>query len=154
MPTVLKEKVADILERETQFTIANWLTRVNAEPEVNNIPLTAEERCAHLPKMFRDLVTRLRNPLPSGTTALTSDGAHEYGGLRRDQGYSPAMMVEESRMLEVSIYETLQSHSGMMDNSDVLIDVMAIADEVDSQLAQAMTSYMSKVDEDGQAIDA
>jgi hypothetical protein len=64
------------------------------------------------------------------------------------------MMVEESRMLEVSIYETLQSHSGMMDNSDVLIDVMAIADEVDSQLAQAMTSYISKVDEDGQAIDA
>jgi hypothetical protein len=57
MPTVLKEKVADILKRETQFTIANWLTRVNAEPDVINVPLTAEERCAHLPKMFRDLVS-------------------------------------------------------------------------------------------------
>src|ERR1700736_4914622 len=101
--------------------------------------------------MFRDLVTRLRNPLPLGTRALMSGGAHLHGCLRRDQGYTPALMVEESRILQVSIFETLQSHSESRDSSDLLIDVMAIADEVDSQLAQAMTGYISEADRDGQA---
>jgi hypothetical protein len=62
--------------------------------------------------------------------------------MRRKQGYSAAMIVEESRMLQVSIFQTLQTHLESLDMSVVLEDVMAIAEEVDSQLAQAMASYM------------
>lgn len=122
--------------------------------DIITVALTPEERCAHLPEMFRDIVTRLRNPLPLGTRALMSDAAHDHGCLRREQGYSPAMMVEESRMLQVSIFETLQSHLGTTDTSHLLCDIMAIADEVDSQLAQAMTSYVVEANRDNQAIEA
>ena len=83
-----------------------------------------------------------------------SDAAHDHGCLRREQGYSPAMMVEESRMLQVSIFETLQLHLETMDAKDLMGDVMAIADEVDSQLAQAMTSYLFEANRDNQAIEA
>jgi hypothetical protein len=64
MSITLKEKVANILQQETQATIASWLSRVDAETDIITVPLTAEERCAHLPDVFRDLVARLRNPLP------------------------------------------------------------------------------------------
>jgi hypothetical protein len=146
----LRDNVANILERETQSTITGWLSRVDAEPEIITIPLSPKDRCAHLPEMFRDLVTRLRNPLPLGTRALTSDAAHDHGCLRREQGYTPAMMVEESRMLQVSIFQTLQLNLHDVDFSVLMVDVMAIADEVDSQLAQAMTSYIyeANVDEE------
>jgi hypothetical protein len=154
MSITLKEKVANILQQETQATIASWLSRVDAETDIITVPLTAEERCAHLPDVFRDLVARLRNPLPLGTRALMSDAAHDHGCLRREQGYTAAMMVEESRMLQVSIFETLQLHAEAMDTSDLLVDVMAIADEVDSQLAQAMTSYITEANRDAQAIEA
>jgi hypothetical protein len=152
MPMAPKEKVADILQQQTQVTISSWLSRVDAEPDIIIVPLTAEARCAHLPEMFLDLVTRLRNPLPLGTRALMSDAAHDHGCLRREQGYTAAMMVEESRMLQVSIFETLQLHAETMDSSDLMGDVMTIADEVDSQLAQAMTSYISEANKDAQAI--
>lgn len=99
--------------------------------------------------MFKDLVVGLRSPLPLGTRALTSDGAHDHGLCRREQGYTPAMMVEESRILQVSIFQTLQRHLDRLDASVLLVDVMAIADEVDSQLAQAMTSYIKEADADG-----
>jgi hypothetical protein len=46
-------------------------------------------------------------------------------------------MVEESRMLRVSIFETLQLHLPTVDSAEVLERVMAIADEVDSQLILA-----------------
>jgi hypothetical protein len=52
------------------------------------------------------------------------------------------MMVEESRILQVSIFETLQSNLASIDFSVLLIGVMTIADEVDSQLSQAMESYV------------
>jgi hypothetical protein len=85
-------------------------------------------------------MVHLRNPLPLGTHALTSDAAHDHGLARREKGYTPAMMVAESRMLQVSIFHALQQNLKRLDTAVLLTDVMAIADEVDSQLAQAMTS--------------
>jgi hypothetical protein len=140
------DSVADVLEIETKSTIADWLRRVDSEPDLLEIPLTNSERSFHLPEMFRDLVTRLRYPLPIGTRALTSDTAHDHGFCRRLQGYTPVMIVEESRMLEASIFQTLQLNQARLDPSVLLVDVMAIADEVDSQLAQAMTGYIREVD--------
>jgi hypothetical protein len=146
-------KVAEVIETETEVTIADWLRRVDSEPDIIGVRLTSTQRSAHLPAMFRDLVVRLRNPLPLGTRALASDAAHEHGLLRREQGYSPAMMVEESRMLQVSIFHTLQQNLQKLNTGVLLLDVMAIADEVDSQLAQAMTSYVKEADADGAPIE-
>lgn len=148
------ERVADVLENETKSTIAEWMRRVNSEADIIGIPLSTADRSAHLPEMFRDLVVRLRNPLPLGTRALISDTAHDHGLSRREQGYTPAMIVEESRILQVSIFQTLQMNLIRLDPSVLLVDVMAIADEVDSQLAQAMTSYIKEADADGGPVEA
>jgi len=152
MSTALKYDVSSVLERETQNTIASWYARVEDEADLVRIPLTREERCAHLPEMFHDLVFRLRNPLPLGSRALKSTAAHDHGCLRRDQGYTAAMMVEESRMLQVSIFQTLQSHIEETESGVLLLYIMGIADEVDSQLAQAMTSYISEANRDAEPV--
>ena len=51
-------------------------------------------------------------------------------------------------MLQVSIFQMLQNNLSRVDFSLLLLGVMAVADEVDSQLAQQMSSYVaeSKVD--------
>jgi hypothetical protein len=46
--------------------------------------------------------------------------------------YAAAMLVEESRILEVSIVSTLHNNLRSVDVSKVLPDVVTIADEVDS----------------------
>lgn len=80
--------------------------------------------------------------MPGTEKAAFSFAAHEHGNLRRQQGYTAAMMVEESRILQVSIFRTLQNNLSSVDFSQVLLDVMTIADEVDSQLKQAMLSFV------------
>jgi hypothetical protein len=87
------------------------------------------------------LIYRLRLP-PPGSKANISIPARQHGDLRRKQGYTPAMVVEESRILQVSIFNTLQNNLRRVDFSKVLLDVITIADEVDSQLKQAMLSYV------------
>ena len=80
--------------------------------------------------------------------------AASHGLARRRQGYTAAMMVEESRMLQVSIFQTLQNNLYRVNFSLLLLGVMAIADEVDSQLAQAMTGYISESKVDGLPVTA
>jgi hypothetical protein len=106
-----------------------------------SIPMSCEQRCSHLPVLFRDLILRLRSDQPIGTRALTPTGAAEHGANRFKQGYTAAMLVEESRMLQVSIFETLQKNLAFIDYTVVLLGVMTIADEVDSQLSQAMRRF-------------
>jgi hypothetical protein len=73
-----------------------------------------------------------------------SAAAIKHGKIRRSQGYSIPMMVEESRILQVSIFDTLQKNVSSVDFSLLLIDVMAIADEVDSQLKQTLISFIEQ----------
>jgi YesN/AraC family two-component response regulator len=135
-----KERVASILEREALTTIAEWLSRVERDRELASIPLSTEQRTAHLQQLIRELVQRLRVPRDLGTSQQ-SKGAVQHGKVRRSQGYSIPMIIEESRILQVSIFHTLQVNLDVVDFSLLLIDVMAIADEVDLQLKQAIVSF-------------
>jgi hypothetical protein len=44
-------------------------------------------------------------------------------------------------MLQVSLFETLQKNLAFIDYTVVLLGVMTIADEVDSQLSRAMQRF-------------
>jgi DNA-binding response OmpR family regulator len=141
-PTVCPiESVATILERSTHKTVGNWLDRVEADSKLTSVVLSRKLRIAYVPTILCDLVCRLRANTEPGDPGLDSFAAREHGLLRRQQGYSAAMMVRESRWLQVSIFQTLQENLKTIDFSLLLNEVMAIADEVDSQLSQSMESY-------------
>jgi CheY-like chemotaxis protein len=135
------ESVADILERESQSTIKNWLALVERDHELNFISLSPADRTGHLPCLLRDLVVRLR--LPDGSVMPTSQAARDHGLMRLEQGYTVTMVIEESRILQVSIFSTLQDNLRNVDFSRVLLDVVSIADEVDSQLKQAIGTFVA-----------
>lgn len=134
------QSVASILERDLDATIQDWMALVDHDEELNCIPLSFEDRTGHLPNLIADLIYRLR--LPREQKAGISIPARQHGNLRRLQGYTAAMVVEESRILQVSIFNTLQNNLDRVDFSKLLRDVITIADEVDSQLKQAMLSYV------------
>jgi hypothetical protein len=135
------ESVANILERELQSVIVDWLARVEREPDLTCIPLSFEDRTGHLPHLLHDVIARLR--LDAGTKAPISKAAAEHGDLRRKQGYTVAMAVEESRLLQVTIFSTLHKNVKNLEFSMLLPDVVTIADEVDAQLKEQMLRFMA-----------
>ena len=141
--TLPTESVASILEHNLDATIQYWMELVEDDQELTWIPLSFEERSGHLRNLLADLIYRLR--LPRTSKANISILARQHGDHRRKQGYTAAMVVEESRILEVSIFNTLQNNLPTVDFSQVLPDIMTIADEVDSQLMQAMHSWGSVI---------
>ena len=139
-----KERVAEILQRCKGLIVEDWLMRVKKNNELSRVALSDQERTGYLPKLIDDLILRLRSPhitLQEGSF-IASPAAVAHGKLRRSQGYTSAMLVQDSRILQVTLFGTLQKNLGALDFSLLLPDVMTIADEVDSQLTQAMEGYM------------
>src|SRR3984893_8308463 len=135
------ESVADILERELDPIIHDWMTLVEKQEDLISIALSYEDRTGHLPALLREVVARLR--LDAGTKAPISVAASHHGDLRRKQGYTVAMVVEESRLLQVCLFTTLHKNTTRIEYSKLLPDVVTIADEVDAQLKQQMLRYMA-----------
>jgi DNA-binding response OmpR family regulator len=140
-----KERVSVILQRCIASVVEAWLARAKQSKELNHVLLSDDERTGHLPKLVEDLVLRLSKPggTMKDSDAVFSDAAIAHGKLRYLQGYTPAMLVHESRILQVTLFGTLQSNLTFLDFSLLLPDVMTIADEVDAQLTQSMDSYMA-----------
>jgi len=133
--------VADILERDLDGLIQEWLNRVEKEPELAAVRLNFDDRTGHLPQLLRDVIVRLR--LDDETKAEVSQAAAHHGDLRVQQGYTIAMAVEESRLLQVSIFTTLHKSQSHLEFETVLPAVVTIADEVDAQLKQQMLRFMA-----------
>jgi hypothetical protein len=138
---VTVETVADILEREIHTLIEEWLTRVEKASDLMSIPMNREDRTGHLPHLIHDVISRLR--LDAAMKAPVSKAAAEHGDLRRKQGYTVAMMVEESRLLQISIFTTLHNNVTQLEFDALLPDVVTIADEVDAQLKEQMLRFMA-----------
>jgi DNA-binding response OmpR family regulator len=139
-----KERVAGILQRCTGEIVEGWLAKVKKNKELDRVALSDEERKGYLPKLIEDLILRLRAPNIPGedSDSICSTAAVAHGQMRKLQGYTPAMLVHDSRILQGILFGTLQKNLSVLDFSLLLPDVMTIADEADSHLTQAMESYM------------
>jgi hypothetical protein len=137
------ESVATVLEENIQKTIDDWFQRLSAEKLLEGPITTRNTRASHLPDLFHELIQRLRDPVVLGATTRASKAAAAHGLLRLKQGYAASVLIEESRCLQVSIFNTLNANAHRIDFNRLLPDVMIIADEVDAQLAMAMASYSS-----------
>lgn len=133
------ERVAAILERDVFETVIDWLDRVERDGELTRVPLGREERTGHLPQLIRELAYRLQ--VPRRLRAKTLQAAAEHGRLRYIQGYWISMIVEESRMLQICIFETLYNSLSAEDFRVVLSDAKTITEECNSQLEQTLAGF-------------
>jgi ActR/RegA family two-component response regulator len=139
-----KESVASILERDASLTIERWLSRVEEVEELAVLRLSSDDRTDHLPDIIRNIVTRLRAMRTMEAIATPSAAAVAHGKLRYGQGYTAPLLVQESRILQVCIFETIQRNLSSVNFTLVLPDIMLIADEVDSQLTQSIDSFLMR----------
>jgi hypothetical protein len=109
-----KKRVGALLQRRGPPIFEHWLARVKRTKELSRLSLNDEDRTRHLRKPLEDMVVRLSKP--STTTkdsdAVCSNTAIAHGKLRLILGYSPAMLVHESRILQVTLFGTLQRNRG------------------------------------------
>jgi hypothetical protein len=57
---VTAESVADILERELDPIIHDWMMLVEKQEDLMTVVLSYEDRTGHLPALLREVIVRLR----------------------------------------------------------------------------------------------
>jgi hypothetical protein len=113
---------------------------VNLVPELTGIPLSDSDRTGHLPNLYMDLISRLR--LAEDVESPISVAARRHGQVRLAQGYSVSMLIHESRVFQVATFNALNLHQSELDPKRLLSDIVVIADEVDAQLMQTVSSLL------------
>jgi hypothetical protein len=141
------ERVGVILRQCAGGIVEGWLARAKQSSNLNVVSLSDEQRAAHVPRLIEDLALRLSKSSAAmkDSDAIFSAAAVAHGKLRYQQCYTPAMLVDESRIMEVTVFGMLQSNLNALDCTLLLLDVIAIADEVDAQLTQSVGGYMELV---------
>lgn len=140
-PAKPRKSVADILERRIDVTLQHWLFRVKKAAELMTVPLSDDERLRHLPEILHSIANRLAreaeySDAPSPANSL-------YGTCRRHQNYTVFMLVQEWRILQSCISETIHRNLQLVDFSLLIPDLMLIADEVNSHLEQSLHGYFN-----------
>ena len=128
-----------ILRRCARGIVESWLALAK-QSDLSVVPLSDEQRARHIPRLVEDLALRLSKSSAAmkDSDAIFSAAAVAHGKLRYLQGYTLAMLVDESRITEATAFGMLQDKLNSLDFSLLFPDVTAIADEVDGQLAQSM----------------
>jgi DNA-binding response OmpR family regulator len=136
-------RVADVIELEGARISQNWLAELE-RPAIKAVPqvdLSAEERTEHLAEALRDILFRLRYPQVVGASTLFSISALQHGARRRRQGIGAATLAEEARALQVAIFRIVQAQRERFDPGELVEALIAIADEVNAQLLQALQGF-------------
>lgn len=133
------DTVANVLEDNLTVTIQRWVARVEELDELTLVPLTYQQRAHHLPRLMEELIARLR--LPQDVLPPVSAAAHDHGRERYWQQYTIPMLIEESRLLQITILGTLHRNEARLDPGVLLSEAMIIADECAAQLRRTVLSY-------------
>jgi DNA-binding response OmpR family regulator len=138
-----KEDVASILDRDLAITMERWLSRVEQVEGLTALPLSPKERTAYLPEMIGNITSRLRLTRVIEAIDTLCPAAVAHGQIRHRQGYTAPLIVQESRILQVCIFETVERNMATVNFPTLMADVMIVADEVDAQLKQTIESFLT-----------
>lgn len=135
-------RVAEMLAENVDAILEEWLKRAKADPQLAAIRLTDEERINHLPIVLEEAVTRAG--APDGERADASEASRIHGQVRRRQGYTVPMMLEERRLLAVVIGETVQANLLGIDISNLIHDMLAVNNTLDQQFRVAVEAFLAE----------
>ncbi len=140
-PLQLK-RLAVLLQENSEEIVSRWLSMVEGGPEIASVPLPSGERAGHIPLLLSGLVYMLEQQ-PAVITPDTLHAAAEHGRLRRRQGYSIPMLVNETRLLRRSICDMVQNHLLAVEISYVIPDLVCVSDSLDAQIKASIEAYLA-----------
>jgi DNA-binding response OmpR family regulator len=97
---MVAKTLGEILQREQESITAQWLEIAKGDPDISRIKLSDAQRTDHVPRVLAVAVAILQG---KKLTAENSIAAAAHGQTRFEQGYPPALLIREKKLLEEAI---------------------------------------------------
>ena len=134
------QRLPELISQNRRGIIDSWYEAVQADREISKIYLSREDRVDHLPDVLDELVRPRESSFPIDPEARNS--AAKHGRKRREQGYTPSMLLEETRMLHNAIAECTQDNLLTVDISTLLTDLIKMDDSLHRILRYSLEAFL------------
>jgi response regulator RpfG family c-di-GMP phosphodiesterase len=103
------QKLATILRESVEEITVKAVDKMKVDPQLSRLRLADSERATGIAEMIRSVAEGLESPVREiSDTCMRA--AREHGRIRRKQGYSIPDLVEETRVIDDSIYEFVEEN--------------------------------------------
>ena len=134
LPEFLSNNVDDIFDRVLQD--------MKTHPRLSQLQLTDSERADHLKGVIAALVTALGDGSVTPAKEMPVHAAARYGGVRKQQGYSQVMLVDDTRIIDSVIYALVSENLLTIDLSHLVMDLGKLNQILEAQLQESLGAFM------------
>ncbi len=141
--TLPPKRIASLLREKVEEITSKVLESMKADPQLDQLRLSDNQRVDHVPKM----IGAMADSLESNHGKISENSLHaaaDHGKLRRKQGYSIPMMVEDTHAVDGAIHEIVQNNLLFLDLSHLISDLRAVNGILEMQLKESLKAYTAK----------
>jgi DNA-binding response OmpR family regulator len=130
---LLREHVADL-----QCLV---LAAAKSGSRLATLPLSDEQRVCYVPDVVTAIVNQLEAERPSEPTEGLLIAGAQHGATRRAQGYSQQMLVDDIRLLDSSIHDTIQGALLKIDVSNLIPNLKQVNATLACYLQESLEAF-------------
>lgn len=134
------KRLPDIIERDLDSIVRQWLTAVKKDEEISAIPLSDSDREDHVPLLLQQSLERARG---RQLTPEDTDAAKLHGAVRRKQGYSIPLVVREAKILLRVLADCVQQNLLAIQVSYLIPDMVNVWETVASELEISVKAFVA-----------
>jgi len=134
------KRLPDIIERDLDSIVKQWLTAVKKDEEISAIPLSDSDREDHVPLLLQQSLERARG---RQLTPEDTDAAKLHGAVRRKQGYSIPLVVREAKILLRVLADCVQQNLLAIQVSYLIPDMVNVWETVASELEISVKAFVA-----------
>lgn len=138
------KRVTEVLKEQSATICDRWLEAVERHPDFADISLSKADRTDHVPGMIAELVMTVELS-GDGTGTVNTAAAEKHGQARYHQGYTIPQIVCESRLLQQTITEVIETNVLRIDLSTLIHDMLQIGESLNRSLEVSIRAYQSEV---------
>jgi hypothetical protein len=117
-----------------------WLRQCEADHNLKKIKLSRQRRLSPVRPLI-DEAYRVMKLSVGQMASAAMKAAAEHGCTRREQGYSPAELLEEYNLVRRCIFELAQDCNGQLDTHFLVHDLGQIGEALDLQMQSALKAF-------------
>ena len=135
------QPLAEFLRENASEISHRALAAMKSHPRLAALPLSDKQRLDHVPGLLTGIVKQLQSEgSERPSKALLQDGAR-HGAVRRRQNYSQDMLVEDMRVVDQSIYDTVQNGLLKLDLSRLIPDLRNVNGTLATHLEESIKGF-------------
>lgn len=138
------KQVATIVRENAVLIVSRVLEKMKAQAETESLSMSDEERIDHIPALLFSMAEQLESEQQDAVCARVVQAAARHGNLRHAQGYTIPMIVEDIRVIDEAVYETLQDHLISLDLSNLIPDLKRVNRFLECNLRESLRAYVSQ----------